>query len=158
MPQFLLCQHLLSERNGQVKKKYIKRVWPRSRREGDGVRPQGLSLDPAEAPSAGIYHSILSAGDTYRLALKGILPPSPLVLTDYRFSCTAPTKHHSGLAARQSVPLELACSVSLLHFYVTYFLAMHDLVEKLRSQRDTFTPLLVVISKSLFSEGSVANN
>lgn len=57
---------------------------------------------------------ILSTGDTYRLALKGILPLSPSVLTDYRFSYTAPTKHHSGLAARQSVPLKLACFVLLL--------------------------------------------
>lgn len=98
---------------------------------------------------------ILSTGDTYRLALKGILPPSPSVLTDYRFSCTAPTKHHSGLAARQSVPLKLACFVLLLqwHFYFislfSFFLCVRDSVEKVRVQLQLhiFTPLLQNTSK-----------
>lgn len=95
---------------------------------------------------------ILSTGDTYRLALKGILPLSPSVLTYYRFSRKAPTKHHSGLAAPQRVAVKLACFVLFLQwqfYFISFYLPAHDSVGKVpfQLQLHTFTPLLLDISK-----------
>lgn len=128
-------------------------MWPRSSR--DGVRLQGLSLDPSEAPSAGIYHSILSTRDTYRLALKGILPPSPSALTDYRFSCTATIKRHRGLAARQSVPLVCFLSGSFVSFLFLLFVRARPSGEATRPRH--LWRILALASVS-FPESSASNS
>lgn len=54
------------------------------------VSPYSQAPESSECPGLALLHfmDILSTRDTYRLALKGSLIVSPLVLTDYRFSLT----------------------------------------------------------------------